>query len=358
MSNKNAGTLQSRQNHFIKFIKKIKLGNNVALKGYTLLVRNLIMSCYAADLAAGENLVCKTIKAKTIKKYLAAAAELSIQSQMMNPTLNLMGKESKLIGDVLHELKRWEKMSNRREPVTTEMIEFIVTKGKTYKDQDNIYSSMGDWLIIGEQAGCRRLEWAQECSHLNKYKTYQRNIDGTSTAFILDDFEFRGSNNVRIDNHNDEEVMNSETVHLKWRYQKNLDNGQVIQYLRDKEHSKHCFVKAAIRIRNRAIRLSIAKGNSVSVFKHKGKAVYINDKHICSLLQEAAKKVHGITCKEDLARFTTHSIRVGACVKLHESGIDAETIKIRLRWKSDAFRAYLRNVIAIAKKHRDILRSQ
>ena len=68
--------------------------------------------------------------------------------------------------------------------------------------------------------------------------------------------------------------------------------------------------------------------------------------------------MHEITCEEDLARFTIHSIRVGACAKLHESGIDAETIKIRLRWKSDAFRAYLRNVIAIAKKHRDILRSQ
>ena len=64
--------------------------------------------------------MCKTVKAKTIKKYLA---------QMMNPTLNLMSKESKFISDVLHELKRWEKMPNRREPVTTEMIEFIVTKG-------------------------------------------------------------------------------------------------------------------------------------------------------------------------------------------------------------------------------------
>ena len=76
------------------------------------------MSCYAADLVAGENLVCKTIKAITIKKYLAVAAELSIQLQMMNPTLNLMGKESKFISDVLHELKRWEEIPNRREPVT------------------------------------------------------------------------------------------------------------------------------------------------------------------------------------------------------------------------------------------------
>ena len=152
--------------------------------------------------------------------------------------------------------------------------------------------------------------------------------------------------------------MNSETVHLNWLFQKHLDNGQVIQYLRDKKYSKYCFVKAEIRIRNRAKRLSIAKGNLVLVFKDKAKLIYINDKNICSLLQEAAKKVHGITCKEDLRRFTTHSIRVGAYVNLHESGIDTETTNIKLIWKSDAFRAYLRNVIAIAKKNRDILRSQ
>ena len=64
----------------------------------------------------------------------------------MNSTLNLMGKDSKFITDVLHELKRWEKMPNRKELVTTEMIEFIVSKGKTYKYQDNIYLSLGDQL--------------------------------------------------------------------------------------------------------------------------------------------------------------------------------------------------------------------
>ena len=36
------------------------------------------MLCYAADLAAEENLVFKIIKAETIKKYLAVAVELSI----------------------------------------------------------------------------------------------------------------------------------------------------------------------------------------------------------------------------------------------------------------------------------------
>ena len=37
-------------------------------------------------------------------------------------------------------------MPNRKELVTREMIEFIVSKGKTYKDQDNIYLSLGDQL--------------------------------------------------------------------------------------------------------------------------------------------------------------------------------------------------------------------
>ena len=37
------------------------------------------------------------------------------------------------------------------------MIEFVANKGKTNKDQDNIYLSMGDWLILGEQAGLKQI---------------------------------------------------------------------------------------------------------------------------------------------------------------------------------------------------------
>ena len=61
MSSKEIGTLRSRQNHFIKFLPDKKLGKNVALKGFTLNIRNIIMACYTANLAAGETLMCKTI---------------------------------------------------------------------------------------------------------------------------------------------------------------------------------------------------------------------------------------------------------------------------------------------------------
>ena len=259
LSSKDAGTLYSRQKHFINFIKEKELGNNVALTGFTLNVRNIIMACYTAYLASGATLLCKTIKADTIKRYLKAAAELSAPAQMMNPTLDLMGNLSVFIKDIIHEAKRWESMPNRREPLTKEMIEYIIDKGENSKktNSDNLYSAMGDWLVLGEQTGFRRKEWAQDRTYLHKHKDFQRNVDGSSAAFILTDMEFRAKKNKRINNNSLVEINKAKSVNLKWRYQKNLDNGQVISYVKDSKYKKHCFVEASKRIHKRAKRLSI-----------------------------------------------------------------------------------------------------
>jgi hypothetical protein len=75
------------------------------------------------------------------------------------------------------------------------------------------------------------------------------------------------------------------------------------------------------------------------------------------LLQEAAAFVYDIKDKKQLSKFTAHSIRVGACVNLYSQGESGENIKFRLRWRSDAFMMYLRNIIALAERHRDLLRN-
>ena len=93
ITNKEVRTFQSRQQHFIKFLNNTKLGNNVSLKGFSQNVRNTIMACYTAYLASGQNLICKTIKAGTISRYLNAAAELSVSENMMNPCLDTSGKQ-------------------------------------------------------------------------------------------------------------------------------------------------------------------------------------------------------------------------------------------------------------------------
>ena len=72
------------------------------------------------------------------------------------------------------------------------------------------------------------------------------------------------------------------------------------------------------------------------------------------MLQEAAAFVYDIKDKKELSKFTAHSIRVGACVNLHSQGQSGENIKFRLRWRSDAFMMYLKNIIASAERHMDL----
>ena len=94
MSHKAAGTLLSRQRHFVKFLAFANLHNNVALLGFSTLTRNTIMACYAATLASGHTIQCKSIRVSTISKYLSTFVALSIPLQAMNPLVNIYGEKS------------------------------------------------------------------------------------------------------------------------------------------------------------------------------------------------------------------------------------------------------------------------
>ena len=361
MSTKQIRTLCSRQQHFLQFLDSVKLGNNYALTGFTLTTRNIIMACYTAHLATGETLLCKSIKTNTIIRYLNAAAELSTLAKMMNPCLDIMGNQSTYIKDIIREHKRWESIPNRKEPLTKKMVKYIIDKGKKLNksNPNNIYTALADWLIVGLQAGFRRKEWAQDRTYLKKHKDIERNIDKSSSAFILEDFEFRADGNKRINNSSTKEIKKSSIINIKWRFQKNNDNGQVISYIKDNVNTTYCVVEACKRLRKRAIELKVDKDKPIAVFTEnlKGKNItrFIDDIHIKSLLQEAAGKEYNIKCKKELSAFTSHSIRVGACVLLHAQNISAEDIKFRLRWRSDTFRTYLRNIVQLAERHRDAI---
>ena len=319
------------------------------------------MACYTANLVAGDNILSMTLKSGTISRYLCAAADMSIPANMMNPCLDLTGKQSRFIKDILHEVKRWETMPNRREPITKDIINYIVKKGEGLKRKNphNIYTALGDWLILGLQSGFRRKEWAQDHTHLSKYRDVQRNVDGSPAAFTMRDWDFRGKNNVRLNQSSGKQINNADSVNITWRFQKNNDNGQVITYTKDTKNPAFCYVRAAIRIRSRFLMLKHDFNKPLAIFldvtKKKNGVTYIDDTHVCRILQEAANSVYKITNKEDLKRFTSHSIRVGACVLLHSQNISTEDIKFRLRWRSDAFRMYLRNITQLADRHRDAI---
>ena len=78
---------------------------------------------------------------------------------------------------------------NRREPSTKIMINRWITEIKN-SSPDSLVSAIADWMILGTYAGFRKSEWIQDHYEFHKKKKFNKNVDGSSKAFIANDFEF------------------------------------------------------------------------------------------------------------------------------------------------------------------------
>ena len=124
-------------------------------------------------------------------------------------------------------------MPNRREPLTKYMVQFLIKKAAALNLPDGLYAVMVYWFIITLQAGFRRMEWSQDATLLATTHSYQRNINGSSAAFIQSDFSFRGPNDRSFSPSNTLNLVDIEIVRLKWRFQKHLENSQEIPFAKD-----------------------------------------------------------------------------------------------------------------------------
>ena len=53
----------------------------------------------------------------------------------------------------------------------------------------------------------------------------------------------------------------------------------------------------------------------------------------------------------ELQKYSCHSLRVGACCSLYVAGFDESRIKKLLRWKSDTWMDYVRDMIVTTIQH-------
>ena len=347
-------TMKTRQLHFIKWCLKTRIFDPT-LSTFDIPQKNFIMACYTVSLTSNETVYCRTIKSATVNLYVSDAAKLAILNNKPDPTKNRLNQKSTYITNVINEHKRWESMPNRREPLTYSMVDHLyhISYNKNPPlSSDCLEAVLADWLILGMQTGMRKSEWCQDRYLLQKTQTVQHNRDGSSSAFIFEDFTFEGHRGYRIPNLRHQAISTAHILKLKWRFQKNGNNGEVLTYMCNASLPHRCPVQAAIRIRDRAIRLGVPPELPIAVFQNsQGKSQYIDDFHVTQILQFLARKIFNISQTNDLARFTCHSIRVGACVLLHETGQTPDFIKARLRWCSDAYQMYLRNTPKLASLH-------
>jgi len=165
-----------------------------------------LFAMYIVFLGMGHTLLCKTIKADTIRRYIADAAK-QIQTRRQAyirahpdahlPWLSLIRAhgDSQMpseITDCLREIQRWENVKDHREPLTTNMIQFqkTVCSPSTPHSVDQV---MYDWEVCGIYAGFRLSEWAQE-DHVHLRSQVKLTIDGHPMAFVIGDLKFFGEN--------------------------------------------------------------------------------------------------------------------------------------------------------------------
>jgi hypothetical protein len=308
---------------------------------------NFFLATWAVAIATGDNILGLTLRASTIRQYLLAASKLITQRGNPDPLDDSCNQWTSFL---LRKLDRYESVKNRREAFTDEMIAEFHRRAQS-SHPDDIASCLYAWIALGRYTGFRRSEWAQtrklsyECAPDNS---------GDARALIDADMLFFDSQGHLLDKLPTLVSPPLFRVDIRWRWQKNGDNGQVISFWRDESNPVWCPVQAAWRICQRARRLQIPPHEPIGKYldAHSNSVVYLNTVEIEQIMRSIAAHATGIKDTALLQRmFGLHSIRITACNELDRLGVNDSFIQRRLRWKSLTFLTYLRNTIYSARRH-------
>jgi len=341
----------------------MKLEDDLALSFCSIERCNWQLALYAVHLATGNAVACRSIKAATIEKYLRNVAKFCTRDNPRDPrkseqtqkplALNIQG--------VIKEVQRWENVPDRREPFTIEMLrylQYLYTSQPHIYGPDSFLAVLIDYFSMSLYDGFRLSEWAQPNDHA-ELDNPNINRRGDPTAFCLDDFRFLSIDKVAIPLDTVLSLDPTSTIvgrdFLTYRTQKNGKDGEERQHTRNPSPTAPCHCTSAITIVQRFVRL-IGKrsGMPLCVYRHhNGKLRYITASIIESTLRLAAAHVYKLDPLRDsehLRKWSAHSLRVGACVILHGMGFTDTQIQFLLRWTSNAFYVYLRNIAGLAHK--------
>lgn len=319
------------------------------------------LAMYAVHLASGSTLHCKSIKADTAKNYVRDVASFMCRRRATDPRrVHPMDQSlAKPIAAVFDEAARWEKMPERREPFTTDMLAHLRSLRDEKPTTDTLLASLCDWFDVGLHAGLRLSEWAQDVAHSDISKGPALNKFQEPRAFCLLDVSFETATRQRL-TITDALSRPWHTIAratLVFRTQKNGDDGEVRTFMQTNATNLLNPVQALLRIIKRFVE-KFGYRNDIPLAIHtndNGKASYITSKEIELHMRAAATEVYGLNPnttagKQSLSRWSSHSLRVGACVILHAMGFTDIQIQHLLRWRSLAFMVYLRNLGFLAQR--------
>jgi hypothetical protein len=346
----------------------MNFGDNPLLIGVPHERRTIQFSMYAQYLCCGGTFHFNRVKKATIDKYLLAAASLVSSATGIDPRKDTATDKSNTASIVrlLADYQFWESRPNRREPWTPELQRNLDHHIATQPiDEFGILSVIADFTATGLYTGCRISEYAQTSAAGRAIGHHARDPhDHSTVAFTLRDVSFFQS--VRPITHPtlvdcssiDDAYLLADLVTINWSTQKNGDRDEKKSYHKNLLCRELCPVYRFLRIVLRFIKL-MGTNNDIplSVFRNpKGRLLHLIRTDIDTVLQATVIRhfqLSKASDKETIARWTTHSIRVGACNILFGAGVKDHVIQFRLRWRSMTFMTYFRNIGAISQEQTD-----
>jgi hypothetical protein len=254
---------------------------------------------------------------------------------------------------MLHE----EEIARQRSPLDNEIFAQLRNTAKASNCDYSVHNLLFNTVALGCYIGPRLSEYAQTIQDKVDYHTY---LSGHQVikAFITNDYVLYDKCRQVIKTLTMDSFDQAYFVQVTWQIQKNRQNGQAITLAADIDHPKICPVRSALRIVLRTQRLGQPSNLPIAMYKSKqGKTLYLTGTKIAELLRAAVRAIRPDTTKEELKRYSAHSLRIWVCVLLDEASKSPEYIKKRLRWLGDSFRMYLRDTSFIQHQHVDALRA-
>ena len=345
------------------FCYDLKLTDDWTLASQTQERANYQLALYATHLATGSTLYNRSIKAATINMYLTGIAKFLGRFRDVDPRFVSSADThlAPVIAKVLAEQKRWESVPNRREPFTLPMYQSLADAARVASDPCGLPAAMANWALCNLYAGCRGVEWAQPSTACAPLSAYYRNRYDHAYAFTLADVrcstDAGASVPIALAVSQPSEVGK---IHLRFEEQKNGDNGEWKLFVRNHSNPPLCFVTAFLQILTRYYTLvgPTRPEFPLSIYRCGASTdcpiMNITTTDVERSIRAAASKLYSldpVLHRQELQLWSSHSFRVGACATLYSNGFNEMEIKFLLRWKSNAFMTYLRNLAVTSRRH-------
>ena len=310
------------------------------------------------------------IRLSTLKGYMNAMAKW-VQTHVgrdirYHPTTALPDAPSDywehhtMFQNIYADTKAWEGIPNRQDPVTKSMINYLRSK---ISHPHSLTSALCDFGVCACQTGWRGIEWLQPVNPRRSGELKFYEYDAASSKFTnliyaccREDFRFKDKNGKRIKDPFLVHIDKVTVCTVRWRFQKNLQHGQEIDFQASPNNPKWCFVQAVLRIIAR-FKLFCSRPNTpVALYlRNPGSTTcdWLTKRGVESKLRLAAWKLFypDGTWDKTLAKISVHSSRVQAAVFLFEAKASESVITGRLRHQSNCYSVYYCNTPMLAKLH-------